>query len=141
MLGGTDRSFPKYKRFLWLYKRIFANIDEVYAQGEMDEERLRLLGAKNIKVIGNMGMSDIPKASKDLKNKVLLILLGGKGYPTEGGKRKGRIGLFRKGFFLSKRLKRKEGKGTGQKFIKVWFPEEHSPGTGFRNFNGRWETL
>jgi len=59
----SDRSFPKYQRISWLYKMIFAYIDEVYAQSEIDKERLELLGAKNIKVIGNIKLAYIPKAT------------------------------------------------------------------------------
>jgi len=73
----SDRSFPKYKKISWLYKIIFTYIDEVYAQSEIDKERLELLGAKNIKVIGNIKLAYIPKATKELsKPKALLICAG-----------------------------------------------------------------
>ena len=70
----SDRSFPKYKRISWFYKMIFAHIDEVYAQSKIDKERLELLGAKNVQVIGNIKLADIPKATKELtKPKHLLV--------------------------------------------------------------------
>ena len=70
----SDRSFPKYKRMAWLYRQIFKYVDEVYAQSEIDRERLALLGAKNIKVIGNIKLANIPKATKKLtKPKTLLV--------------------------------------------------------------------
>jgi len=73
----SDRSFPKYKRVSWLYKMIFAHIDEVYAQSEIDKDRLEVLGAKNIKVIGNIKLGHIPKVTKNLsKPKALLISAG-----------------------------------------------------------------
>ncbi|MCK5853862.1 MAG: lipid IV(A) 3-deoxy-D-manno-octulosonic acid transferase [Sulfurovaceae bacterium] len=70
----SDRSFPKYKKMSWFYKKIFEHIDEVYAQSTLDKERLEELGAKNVKVIGNIKLANIPKATKELsKPKALLI--------------------------------------------------------------------
>jgi len=70
----SDRSFPKYRRIAWLYRQIFKYVDEVYAQSEIDRERLAFLGAKNIKVIGNIKLANIPKATKKLtKPKTLLV--------------------------------------------------------------------
>ena len=72
----SDRSFPRYKRISWLYKIIFAYIDEVYAQSDIDKERLELLGAKNIKVIGNIKLANIPKATKQLSKPKALLICG-----------------------------------------------------------------
>ncbi|MBN2768549.1 MAG: lipid IV(A) 3-deoxy-D-manno-octulosonic acid transferase [Campylobacterales bacterium] len=60
----SDKSYAKYKRHAWLYKRVFANIDEVYAQSETDAARLKELGADNIKVMGNIKFANIKKATK-----------------------------------------------------------------------------
>ena len=73
----SDRSFHKYRRMSWFYKKIFKYIDEVYAQSIRDKERLELLGAKNVMVIGNIKLADIPKANKQLsKPKAILICAG-----------------------------------------------------------------
>ena len=70
----SDRSFPKYKRMNWFYKQIFKYIDEVYAQSYRDKERLEILGAKSVQVIGNIKLFNIAKATKTLtKPKTLLI--------------------------------------------------------------------
>ncbi len=50
----SDRSFPRYKKFAWLYRKIFANIDKVYAQSQIDKDRLMELGAKDVEVVGNL---------------------------------------------------------------------------------------
>jgi len=60
----SDRSYRSYLRFAWLYKRVFAQIDEVYAQSEIDKERLMKLGAKDVKVMGNIKLAQLPKATK-----------------------------------------------------------------------------
>ncbi|HIP50485.1 MAG TPA: 3-deoxy-D-manno-octulosonic acid transferase, partial [Campylobacterales bacterium] len=72
----SDRSFPKYQRISWLYKMIFKHIDEVYAQSEIGKERLELLGAKNVQVIGNIKLADIPKATKELTKPKHLLVCG-----------------------------------------------------------------
>ena len=79
----SDRSFPKYKRIAWLYKQIFKQIDEVYAQSELDKERLEMLGAKNVQVIGNIKLSNIPKATKALRKPKALFICGASTHPTE----------------------------------------------------------
>jgi len=73
----SDRSFPKYKKMSWFYRIIFTHIDEVYAQSKLDGERLIELGAKNVRVIGNIKLANIPKETKQLsKPKALLICAG-----------------------------------------------------------------
>ena len=70
----SDRSFHKYQRMSWLYGQIFNCIDEVYAQSSVDKKRLELLGAKNVKVIGNIKLANIAAATKTLtKPKALLV--------------------------------------------------------------------
>jgi 3-deoxy-D-manno-octulosonic-acid transferase len=72
----NDRSFPKYKRISWFYKIIFKHIDEIYAQSQIDKERLELLGAKNVQVIGNIKLAEIPKATKELTKPKNLLVCG-----------------------------------------------------------------
>jgi len=50
----SDNSYKSYKKFSFFYKLIFRQIDEVFAQSQKDADRLKELGAKNIKVIGNI---------------------------------------------------------------------------------------
>jgi len=72
----SDRSFPKYKRVSLLYKMIFSYIDEVYAQTQIDKERLKKLGAKNITVIGNIKLANIPSITKKLSKPKALLVCG-----------------------------------------------------------------
>lgn len=60
----SDRSYESYRRFGWLYRRIFSMIDEVYAQSETDRKRLEELGAKNVRVTGNIKLARLPEATK-----------------------------------------------------------------------------
>ena len=79
----TKKSFPKYKRFSFLYKEIFKYIDTIYAQTEEDANRLALLGAKNIKICGNLKFASIPKPTKELKKPNGLIVTAGSTHENE----------------------------------------------------------
>ena len=50
----SDRSYPKYKKFKWFYSHLFSYIDTIFAQSEVDKQRLLSLGAKNVIVAGNI---------------------------------------------------------------------------------------
>jgi 3-deoxy-D-manno-octulosonic-acid transferase len=60
----SDKSYTSYKKFSFFYKKIFNNIDKVFAQSELDKQRLLELGAKNVEVFGNIKLSDTPKVTK-----------------------------------------------------------------------------
>ncbi len=72
----SERSFPKYRRMAWFYKQIFKQIDEVYAQSQIDKERLEALGARGVRVIGNIKLAHIPKATKRLTKPKNLLVCG-----------------------------------------------------------------
>lgn len=72
----SERSYPKYKRVAWLYRRIFAYIDEVYAQSDQDKAYLESLGAKNVRVIGNIKLANIPTPTKQLSKPKALLICG-----------------------------------------------------------------
>jgi len=61
----SEKSYKSYLRFKWLYKRVFENIDTVYAQSYADARRLKSLGAKGIKVNGNIKFFSLPKVTKE----------------------------------------------------------------------------
>ena len=62
----SDKSYKSYLKNRWLYSRIFKNIDKVFAQTDIDKDRLIKLGAKNIEVIGNIKLVNLPKVSKNI---------------------------------------------------------------------------
>ena len=63
----SDRSYKNYQRFRFLYKHIFKSIDIVFAQSEVDKQRLQNLGAKHIETIGNIKLVNLPKITKQYK--------------------------------------------------------------------------
>ena len=50
----SDRSWPRYRRLAWLWRRILQSVAVALAQSELDAERLRVLGLSNVRVAGNL---------------------------------------------------------------------------------------
>ena len=52
----SDRSFPRYRRFGWFFRRVLANVDLFLAQTAEDAARLRAIGAatERVQVSGNL---------------------------------------------------------------------------------------
>lgn len=57
----SDKSYSSYKKLSFFYKKVFENIDKVFAQSQLDKQRLESLGAKNVEVIGNIKLAQLPK--------------------------------------------------------------------------------
>lgn len=53
----SERSFPKYMKLRWFYKRLFALTDRIFCQSEADKTRLEALGAKHVEVLGNIKLA------------------------------------------------------------------------------------
>lgn len=52
----SDRSFPRYRRFRWFFRRVLSNVDLFLAQTAADADRLREIGAptERVQVAGNL---------------------------------------------------------------------------------------
>jgi 3-deoxy-D-manno-octulosonic-acid transferase len=79
----SDKSYESYKRFSFFYKRIFKNIDKIFAQTTIDKKRLEELGAKNIEVIGNIKLAVLPKVSKEYKKPSDILITAGSTHENE----------------------------------------------------------
>ena len=53
----TERSFPKYMKLRWFYRRLFERTDKIFCQSEADKKRFEMLGARNIEVVGNIKLA------------------------------------------------------------------------------------
>ena len=62
----NDKSYSSYKKYRFFYKHIFKHIDKIFAQSELDKQRLESLGGTNIEVIGNIKLASLPKVTKQL---------------------------------------------------------------------------
>ncbi len=63
----SDNSYKSYQKMAWFYRWIFASIDEVFAQSEVDKKRLEELGAKSVVVNGNIKTFSKPIVTKEYK--------------------------------------------------------------------------
>lgn len=73
----SDRSYPKYLKMRWFYRRLFQYVESIYVQSEVDKERFEKLGASNIKVIGNIKLAQKIEATQNyLKEEGLSIVAG-----------------------------------------------------------------
>ncbi|KIM12059.1 MAG: 3-deoxy-D-manno-octulosonic acid transferase [Sulfurovum sp. FS08-3] len=79
----SDRSYPKYYRLRWFYRRIFAHTDAFFAQTQTDKERLGALGAKNITVTGNIKLYQIAKPTQRLIKPDRVVVCAGSTHPNE----------------------------------------------------------
>lgn len=61
----SDKSYKNYKRFSFFYKKIFSYIDEIFAQSKEDQKKLVDLGAKNIKIAGNIKINSKIQINKN----------------------------------------------------------------------------
>ncbi|MBK1992334.1 lipid IV(A) 3-deoxy-D-manno-octulosonic acid transferase [Campylobacter sp. 2018MI35] len=61
----SDKSYKNYKRFAFFYKKIFSYIDEVFAQSKEDKKKLIDLGARNVKITGNIKINSKIQVNKN----------------------------------------------------------------------------
>lgn len=79
----SSKSYPRYLKFKWLYRNIFKNVDAVYAQSFDDAKRLAHLGAKHIKVNGNIKFFGITKQSKAFPKNFPLVVTAASTHENE----------------------------------------------------------
>ena len=79
----SDRSYGKYLKMRWFYARLFKYVDLIYVQSETDKTRFESLGAKNLKVIGNVKLAQKIEASKDYTKANGLSIVAGSTHAGE----------------------------------------------------------
>ncbi|HKV95426.1 MAG TPA: 3-deoxy-D-manno-octulosonic acid transferase [Candidatus Angelobacter sp.] len=64
----SDRSFPRYRRFSWFFRRVLAHVDLFLTQTAADADRLRTIGAptERVRVSGNLKFDVRPHAAAKL---------------------------------------------------------------------------
>ncbi|MCK5111580.1 MAG: lipid IV(A) 3-deoxy-D-manno-octulosonic acid transferase [Arcobacteraceae bacterium] len=79
----NDKSYETYKKYGFFYKQLFKYVDKIFAQSQLDKERLEQLGAKNIEVIGNIKLATLPKVTKKLEKPDGILITAGSTHTTE----------------------------------------------------------
>jgi len=73
----SERSFPKYYRMRWFYKRLLVQCDRIFCQSTEDMVRFIALGAHNVEVLGNIKLAQKIETTKSyLKPNCTLIVAG-----------------------------------------------------------------
>ena len=62
----SEKSYPKYKKNAWFYRRLFSCVDSIFCQQNADTLRLCELGAQNILPLGNIKALIKPIVTKNL---------------------------------------------------------------------------
>ncbi len=71
----STRSYPKYKRFSFFYRKLFSYVDIVLAQSISDKQNLESIGAKNVSVFPNLKIFSTPAVSKSYPKPQKLSLI------------------------------------------------------------------
>ena len=79
----NDKSYLTYKKYRFFYKYIFKHIDKIFAQSQIDKERLIELGGKNIEVIGNIKLASLPKVTKNYQKPQGVLITAGSTHKGE----------------------------------------------------------
>ena len=79
----SDSHYARYRKLRWFYKRVFAQIDMVFAQSSRDKERLEILGARNIEVLGNTKLANIPQVTRAINKPNGRLIVAASTHETE----------------------------------------------------------
>lgn len=79
----SSRSAKRYQKLKWFYKHFFSFVDSVLSQSNEDTERLKLLGANNVKTIGNLKLLNPIKPKISYKKPQSLIIVAASTHANE----------------------------------------------------------
>ena len=79
----NDKSYDNYKKYKFFYKQVFKYVDKIFAQSDIDKQRLESIGGKNIEVIGNIKLASLPKISKQLVKPTGTLITAGSTHSSE----------------------------------------------------------
>ncbi len=79
----SDKSVKKYLQFGWFYAKLLSYVDTLYVQSEIDKNRFIALGARNIKVIGNIKLAGEIKKTKVYEKPSLELIVAGSTHEGE----------------------------------------------------------
>jgi len=79
----SQRSFPKYLKLKWFYKKMLDRVSVIYAQSIEDAERFYILGAKKVEVIGNIKLATEIKVTKEYEKPECELIVAGSTHEGE----------------------------------------------------------
>jgi len=79
----SERSAKKYLQLAWFYAKMLSQVDTIYAQSDADKNRFLALGARNIKVIGNIKLAGEIKKTKEYERLDVETIVAGSTHEGE----------------------------------------------------------
>jgi len=79
----SERSFPKYYRMRWFYKRLLAQCDRIFCQSTEDMARFIALGATNVEVLGNIKLAQKIETTKSFTKPDCTLIVAGSTHEGE----------------------------------------------------------
>jgi len=79
----NDKSYETYIKYKFFYKQLFRYVDKIFAQSDIDKQRLEELGATNIEIIGNIKLATLPKITKKLSRPEGILITAGSTHSSE----------------------------------------------------------
>ncbi len=79
----SERSAKKYLQFAWFYAKMLSQVDTIYAQSDADKNRFLALGARDIKVIGNIKLAGEIKKTKEYEKLDIETIVAGSTHEGE----------------------------------------------------------
>ncbi len=92
----SERSYPKYLKLRWFYKKIFEHVDSIFVQSEADKERFESLGATNIQVLGNIKLAQQIKTTKTYEKSKIQTIVAASTHKGEDGMILAEFATYRK---------------------------------------------
>lgn len=96
LLNGrlSNRSFPRYKRYGFLFRPLIQRFAACLAQSEQDKERLEALGAQNVLAAGNLKFDAAPLQAHEREQRRMASALKGRKVLIYASTHKGEEQLF-----------------------------------------------
>jgi len=79
----ADKSVDSYMKYRWFYKKMLQKVDTIFVQSEVDKNRFLALGAKNIKVIGNIKLATQMSNTQRYSKPDVEVITAGSTHETE----------------------------------------------------------
>ncbi len=92
----SERSYPKYLKLRWFYRKIFSYVDTVLVQSEIDQKRFSALGARHIEVVGNIKLAQKITATRHYKKSDIETIVAASTHEGEDGMILSEFAAYRK---------------------------------------------
>ena len=79
----STKSYPKYQKMGWFYKKLFNYVDMVFVQSPEDKERFISLGVQSAEVVGNIKLAQEVSHTKEYEKSSIETLVAASTHESE----------------------------------------------------------